>query len=308
MSELIFHHYPQSPVSEKVRVVFGIKCLSWRSVEIPRIPPKPDLMPLTGGYRRTPVMQIGADVYCDSMCIIRELERRYPEPSLFPDGNHGLAWGIARWTDGALFDTAVGVVLGSAHATLPPEFANDRARLYFGPEHDLAKLGADLPQLLSQLRAQLGWAQQCLGDGRPFMSGDAPGLVDAVIYYLVWFLRGRYDGGAALLAPFAALGAWEARVKALGHGRSAMLGSGETLSIARDAQPEASRGVDAEDPLQLTEGSEVEVSPLGDGGDPPVAGRLWSLDADTVVLARAAESLGNVNVHFPRVGYRITPL
>lgn len=24
-------------------------------------------MPLTGGYRRTPVMQIGADVYCDSL-------------------------------------------------------------------------------------------------------------------------------------------------------------------------------------------------------------------------------------------------
>ena len=77
MTEIVFHHYPQSPVAEKVRVVFGIKQLHWRSVEIPRIPPKPDLMPLTGGYRRTPVLQVGADIYCDSQCIMRELERRF---------------------------------------------------------------------------------------------------------------------------------------------------------------------------------------------------------------------------------------
>ena len=76
MSEIILHNYPESPVAEKVRIALGIKGLEWLSVKIPRIPPKPLLMPLTGGYRRTPVMQIGADIYCDSQCIIRELERR----------------------------------------------------------------------------------------------------------------------------------------------------------------------------------------------------------------------------------------
>jgi Glutathione S-transferase, N-terminal domain len=40
--------------------------------------PKPDLTALTGGYRKTPVLQIGADIYCDSQLIMRELERRYP--------------------------------------------------------------------------------------------------------------------------------------------------------------------------------------------------------------------------------------
>ena len=92
MTEVILHHYPQSPVSEKVRVALGIKGLDWHSVRIPRLPPKPDLMPLTGGSRLTPVMQAGADVYCDSQCIIRELERRFPEPTLFPGGAAGLAW------------------------------------------------------------------------------------------------------------------------------------------------------------------------------------------------------------------------
>ena len=75
MSELILHHYPPSPLSEKIRVALGIKGLSWKSVEIPRVPPKPDVMPLTGGYRRTPIMQIGADIFCDSQMILIELER-----------------------------------------------------------------------------------------------------------------------------------------------------------------------------------------------------------------------------------------
>ena len=75
---IILHHFDRSPFSEKIRVVFGHKGLSWRSVRIPQIMPKPDLMPLTGGYRRTPVMQIGADVFCDTQIIIREIERRFP--------------------------------------------------------------------------------------------------------------------------------------------------------------------------------------------------------------------------------------
>src|SRR5262250_934439 len=103
MDEIILHHYPASPVSEEVRIGLGMKRLAWRSVEIPRVPPKPDVMPLTGGYRRTPIMQIGADIYCDSACMLRELERRFPEPTFFPGSAEGLPWGIGRWTD-AVFE------------------------------------------------------------------------------------------------------------------------------------------------------------------------------------------------------------
>ena len=46
---VVLHHYPQSMVSEKVRVVLGLKGLDWRSVEIPGLPPELDLMPFTGG-------------------------------------------------------------------------------------------------------------------------------------------------------------------------------------------------------------------------------------------------------------------
>jgi len=47
MTSLILHHYPQSPVAHKVRMALGIAGASWQSVEIPRLPPKPLLVPLT---------------------------------------------------------------------------------------------------------------------------------------------------------------------------------------------------------------------------------------------------------------------
>ena len=45
---IILHNYPQSPVAEKVRLGLGLKNLAWSNVLIPRIPPKPDLVALTG--------------------------------------------------------------------------------------------------------------------------------------------------------------------------------------------------------------------------------------------------------------------
>ncbi|HCE29343.1 MAG TPA: glutathione S-transferase, partial [Comamonadaceae bacterium] len=66
MTHLILHHYPASPFAEKVRCVLGFKNLAWKSVIIPSVMPKPDVVALTGGYRRTPLLQIGADIYCDT--------------------------------------------------------------------------------------------------------------------------------------------------------------------------------------------------------------------------------------------------
>ena len=91
MTGLILHHFDWSPFAEKARLALGLKRLAWQSVQIPMIMPKPDLMPITGGYRKTPTLQIGADIYCDTRLIATELERRFASPTLFPDGNRGLS-------------------------------------------------------------------------------------------------------------------------------------------------------------------------------------------------------------------------
>ena len=128
-SAIILHHFDQSPFSEKIRVIFGFKRLAWKSVRISRIMPRPDLMPLTGGYRRTPVMQIGADIYCDTQIIIRELETRFPAPTLFPGGNAGVPWALGMWTDRAFFQSTVNLVFGTLGDRVPQNFIEDRGRL-----------------------------------------------------------------------------------------------------------------------------------------------------------------------------------
>ena len=304
MSEVILHHYPASPVSEKVRVALGIKNLAWRSVEIPRVPPKPDVMPLTGGYRRTPIMQIGADIYCDSQCILRELQRCFPEPTFFPGGAGGLPWAISRWTD-SLFDTAVRVSLGANADQLPEAFAKDRVRLFLGPQGDLNKVKADLPHTIAQLRAQVGWMDQRVSGGRRFMLGDQPGLPDALCYYLVWFVRGRWQGGPALIAEFSGLEAWEQRVKAIGHGRPTEMTPAEAIEVARSNSPATPERSDPNDPQGLKPGQRVSVVPDLDSGESPVTGVVQLVDRDSIAIQRDDPRVGTVCVYFPRVGFRV---
>ena len=86
MPEIILHQYATSPFSEKIRKIFAHKKITWRSVEQPVIMPKPKLVPLTGGYRRIPVLQIGADVWCDTGIIVRKIEELNPTPTIYPEG------------------------------------------------------------------------------------------------------------------------------------------------------------------------------------------------------------------------------
>ena len=113
MSEIILHHYPTSPYGAMIRMALGIKGLAWRSVIQSNMMPRPHLTPLTGGYRRIPVMQIGADIYCDTQIILRELDRRFPDPPLEPAGQEGLGWALRHWTGGPFFQSCVGIIFGT---------------------------------------------------------------------------------------------------------------------------------------------------------------------------------------------------
>lgn len=141
MSELILHHYPTSPFAEKARLLLGFKGLSWRSVNIPPMMPKPDLTALTGGYRKTPVLQIGADIYCDTALIARRLEQEKASPALFPEGREMIAASFAAWADSVVFQHGVSLVfqpesMAARFAKLSPEaikaFIADRAGLFSG--------------------------------------------------------------------------------------------------------------------------------------------------------------------------------
>ena len=306
-SDIILHNYPQSPVAEKVRVVLGIKGLTWHDVEIPRLPPKPLLTPLTGGYRRTPVLQIGADIYCDSQCIIRELDRRYPSTTTNPSANAGLMWCLSRWTDGDLFSLVIKIVLGAAGDNLPEDFAKDRGLLYFGQDWaaGLKQANAELPHLVAQLRAPFSWIEDTLSDGRSFLLGSEPSIIDSQLYYSVWFIRGRWEGGPSLLAQFPQLERWESNVRAIGHGTSTAITGEEALAVALSSESLTKSQVADNDPQGLTVGAKVSIGPDMESGEQSVKGIVRSANADTITIEHTSDEVGTVCVHFPRTGYRV---
>ena len=304
MSDLILHHYSSSPFAEKARLMLGLKGLAWQSVTVPMMLPKPDVVALTGGYRRTPFLQVGADIYCDTALIAEVLEARQPSPSLFPAAVAGQARMLAQWADTDLFWTALPYAMQPAGATAlfagaPPDmlklFVADRKAMSEGmPQVRGADAGAALTQYL-------GWLSQMLADGRPWLLGDAPCIADLSVYHPLWFVT-RTGPLADILAPHEALRVWMGRVAAIGHGeRAGKLDGAGAIELARASRPQP---VQVEPGLGFEAGQAVTVTPYDYARD-AVAGTLVGLSCRTVTVAREDERAGRVQVHFPRIRYTL---
>ena len=228
MTELILHHYDLSPFGEKVRLAMGYKGLAWHSVEVPIWPPKPELMPLTAGYRRAPVLQIGADVYCDTLLILRELDRRHPEPTLYPDDQLGLAAALSCWADAACFLPAATLATSIIGDAIPPEFIADRIAFM---KHDFGKAASVRDLLLNRQRMHAAMAvlADLLKDGRRFLLGRNLSAADLSAYHTLWFVRKNGGAEAEAMLPLDPLRGWMERVAAgdrVRRGRGRSVGAG----------------------------------------------------------------------------------
>jgi glutathione S-transferase len=303
LSDIILHHFDISPFAEKVRVALGIKNLSWQSVQIPLVMPKPDLTALTGGYRKTPVLQIGADIYCDTQRIAQELDERFPPPSLFPADTEGLCQALAAWSDLMLFRPGAGLSMGT-NRDLPENIKEDR--FAFFDFLDEGSLPDQLPHLFGQFRANLQRVEQILSDGRAFLIGEQASWADAACFASVWMCRGNIQGADEVLQGLERLSGWEARVASIGHGQRSEISAEDALDISRHAKAVVEECVvDCWSNLQV--GSRVSVSP-DDYGAVAVAGELLRFTDTDVAIGRKDERAGDVVVHFPRSGYRVDAL
>lgn len=263
--------------------------------------PKPQLVPLTGGYRRIPVLQIGADIYCDTRLILAELEQRFPEPSLYPPGARGRADMIAGWADHDLFATSLGLVFGLNGERFPPELHADRATFTAGKFDgwDSAKMQPRVPSLRDQLRQHLTWIDQCLAWG-PFLLGKEPSLADVAVYHPLWYARGNLGEDEGLSGHVRVL-AWMERMAAFGHGSNETMTSDEALAVARAAEPDIVRDTASEWSI----GTALAVTPT-DWGFDTVTGTCLAANRESVVIRRDDPEVGAVAVHFPRIGFAVT--
>ena len=304
MADLILHHYPESLFSEKARAMLNARQLSWRSVIIPMIMPRPDTIPLTGGYRRTPVLQVGADVYCDTALIAAYLDDKGAGPTLFPAASRVAANTLARWVDTELFWAAVTLRfqpsnMGSffANPEAAAAFAADRANFSQGASVRRVPIQEALPRyqvFLAELDAQLS-------DGRRYLFGADWTVADFSVYHVVWFIHG---GGAMadLFARHGAAAAWFERMRAFGAPIGADMTGAQALDVALNATPIPVEAVNDLDDIAL--GETVDVGPT-DYGVMPSRGALVKCDTCEIVIRRIHDLTGDVQVHFPRLGFDV---
>jgi glutathione S-transferase len=305
MSDIIFHHYQNSPFSEKVRLIFGYKKLAWKSVEIPNIMPKPDLTALTGGYRRTPVMQIGADIYCDTALIADVLEGIAPTPTLYPSAQQGLARTLAQWADFTLFWCAIGYsfqpagmqnIFRGAQPEHMQAFAADRAAFRGNAPR------MSFPEASGQLHEMVRRLEGMLADGA-YLLGAEPTIADFSVYHAIWFVR-DVAKVPAVLGEAPKLRAWADRMAAFGHGQRTAFAADQALAMAREHQPADLSGRAFVDLHGIALGTQVRIG-ASDYGMEPVQGELVLADANELAVRRADDRTGEVIVHFPRLGYQM---
>lgn len=298
---LILHHHDPSPFAEKIRVAFGIKGLAWRSVLIPMIMPKPDLTALTGGYRGTPVLQIGADIYCDSRLIIEVLEVLFPAPPLLKSGP--LAnFGLQHWSDETLFPSGAALAMHENRAQMPDALIADR-EAYF-TDLDFAAFARDARHFHAQFSAHAALIERQLDDGRAFLFGDAPEWADINAYFPVWMANGHFPSSRRYLEPLKRLTAWRERMAAFGHGARTEIAAASAIDIARQASPLAvAAPADGSDESGFAAGDENAVWPIAHP-DTTVEGCLIAISPGRITIAREDARAGAVHVHFPRIGYR----
>lgn len=304
--ELVLHHYGFSNYSEKARRMLGFKGATWRSATIPPIAPKPDLTPLTGGYRRTPVLQIGADIWCDTRLIARELERRFPEPALFPPGTRGASEALAQWAEERLFRPIALHVSGVNAEHMPEGLHADRATMRGLPVPTVERVKAAAQRVLPQIGPQIAWIADMLSDGRPWILGGRPSYADFCLHHPLWFFGALPIDLRATWTHHAAIAGWMARVGEFGHGTSVPIAAADALAIAAAATPAPPRP-SAPGPDDPRPGERISIRP-DDYARDPVEGTLDFIDDEEVALRRVDPAVGETVVHFPRLRYELRRL
>jgi len=296
------HHYDASPFTQKALRMLGLKKLEWRSVETPMIPPKPDLVRLTGGYRGTPVMQIGADIYIDTQCIARELERRFPKPTFFPAADAGLAYALVKWSD-EFFQAGLKMALALLGPDWDAAFREDRQALFAHLDFD--DLDRETGHAMAQLRASAALLDAQLADGRSFLTGDQAGLVDIQAFGVPWFTRAALPVSERLFRNFKHLPAWEARVAELGEGGRRPIDAAGAHRVAREFKPDLSSDIDPDDAQGLEADTPVRVVPDDFSLRGAVEGTVLRASALELAIRRSTDDFGDLVIHFPRLGYRV---
>lgn len=299
---IILHHYPMSPYSEKVRAMFGYLGTQWQSAMSTEMPPRPTLAALAGGYRKIPVAQVGADIYCDTQTITTLLANHCDKPELALENCEAAIQEFVKKVEGEIFFACVmygaGMklnkkVLRSMSIWHVVKFLFDRIKMgkqavvkMPSPKRAPAIVEAYIPEVEAMLASD-------------FLFGNTPTIADFSAYHSLWFARDM--GEKPIFKDYPKVSEWMDRIKSFGHGVRTEISGEQAIATARTASPIAvPENARAHDLI----GELVQVAP-NDYALDPSSGVLEGCTELTYILSRESPKAGKVHVHFPRRGYQL---
>ncbi|MFT6052059.1 MAG: glutathione S-transferase [Halioglobus sp.] len=297
---IILHHYELSPFSEKLRLMFGYAGLPWQSLVSPEMPPRPNLDPLTGGYRRIPVAQKGADLFCDTRLICDEVAALTEMPELATQYGNAATQAYAAELESTVFWACVlsipaGVTLKQllrhigVWKTL--RFLKDRtgvgksSRMNVPSPREAARV---FQQHLEEMEQRL--------TGQ-FLFADDPTNADFSAYHTLWFKR--EIGKLPMPLGLPKVADWYDRMQAFGHNERCEISQAQAFQAAFENEP---RAISNDASAAADVGKSVSICPTDYALD-AVNGTLVGCSATRYIVARESKQFGTVHVHFPRAGF-----
>lgn len=300
---MILHHYKLSPFSEKIRLMFGHCEMGWSSVISPAMPPRPIVDPLAGGYRRIPVAQLGADIFCDTRIITSEIAELCGRPEMAMENCSKEIQAFVDYIDSTVFMAIVrsGKPLKSMSLLLTNLLPWQAYRFI----KDRAVIGktSSLPRI-SQSKA-LEVVQLCKADledklsNNLFLFGDKPTIADFSTYHVFWFAKSIISSKP--LDGFPKAQAWLHRMSEMGHGQGTRMFKAKAFAAAASSEP---RAIPKTMRTHALIGSAVEIKP-SDYAKDAVRGTLVGSSDLRWIVARQSDEFGTVHVHFPKSGFEL---
>lgn len=296
---IILHHYPMSPFSEKIRAMFGYADMEWQSALTAEMPPRPIVTALTGGYRKIPVAQVGADIYCDTRTITSVIARHSARPELDIENCDQEIKDFVSRVEGEIFFACVmygagmklnrkvlkSMSLWHLLKLLIDRFKMGRKAFIKMPSPGQAPgiVKAHLPEIESMLT----------GD---YLFGNTPNIADFSAYHSLWFVRDL--GEKPIMNQYPKTVAWMDRIKNFGHGKHTEIGGEKAIDAACYASP---LPVDETHRQHDLIGELVRIAPADYAQDPATGILEGSTDA-SYIISRNDSRAGLVHVHFPKQG------
>ena len=298
---LILHQYDVSPFSQKAQKMMGLKGLSWQSVEMPMIAPKPHVEALTGGYRGTPVLQIGRDVFIDNWMIARALDEiDAAGPAINAQGGLRDA-ALYAWGE-RLFTPLLHAALAAYQSEWDADFLADRKRVF--PDVDFDTLDLSDPDRRSQVRAYLGTVEAQLGLDQDFLGGAQADSWDIHVWGMVWMIHSALPALMPIVETFPRLTDWYERMLALGTGDREDVEIDVAWRALKEGPTRPLPDTPDQEPLAPWVGEAVDIA-AGSADRGSASGRLLAVDHEQVVLSVEPIIGEAAQVWFPRFGYHL---